>query len=76
MEIKGGHLIKKYVLGYECMGTAFLLISVNLGADLDSNFSALSISAMVLAIIIIFGPICGAHFNGAVTLSVLIREGR
>ena len=53
----------------------FLLIAVNIGGDLSANYGAMSTSIMVLAIIIIFGPICGAHFNGAVTLGVFIREG-
>jgi glycerol uptake facilitator-like aquaporin len=75
MEIIGGDKIKRYVLPYEFLGTALLLVSVNLGADLSVTFGAMSVSVMVCAIIIILAPICGAHFNAAVTLAVLIREG-
>ena len=52
------------------------MISFNLGASIEDAFGPFSVSVMVLAIIIILGPICGAHFNGAVTLAVLIREGK
>ena len=69
----------------EVLGTAFLLATVvgsgimgerladgNLALALLGN--TLATGAILVVIILIFGPISGAHFNPAVTLSFLIRR--
>ena len=69
----------------EVLGTAFLLATVvgsgimgerladgNLALALLGN--TLATGAILVVIILIFGPISGAHFNPAVTLCFLIRR--
>lgn len=69
----------------EFLGTAFLLAAVvgsgimaetlspsNAGVALLANTAATG--AILMVLILIFGPISGAHFNPAVTLAYLIRR--
>ncbi|MGB0575785.1 MAG: MIP/aquaporin family protein [Alphaproteobacteria bacterium] len=69
----------------EFLGTAFLLATVvgsgimaetlspsNTGVALLANTAATG--AILMVLILIFGPISGAHFNPAVTLAFLIRR--
>ena len=69
----------------EFFGTAFLLAAVigsgimgeklspsNPGVALLAN--TLATGAILAVLILIFGPISGAHFNPAVTLAFLIRR--
>ncbi len=69
----------------EWLGTAFLL-AVVVGSGImgerlaDGNVAlallgnTLATGAILMVLILIFGPISGAHFNPAVTLSFLIRK--
>ena len=69
----------------EVLGTALLLATV-VGSGImgerlaDGNLAlaflgnTLATGAILVVIILIFGPISGAHFNPAVTLSFLIRR--
>lgn len=72
-------------LAAEFLGTAFLLATVigsgimaetlsptNTGVALLANMAATG--AILMVLILIFGPISGAHFNPAVTLAFLIRK--
>ena len=72
-------------LAAEFLGTAFLLATVigsgimaetlspsNSGVALLANMAATG--AILTVLILIFGPISGAHFNPAVTLAFLIRR--
>lgn len=72
-------------LAAEFLGTAFLLATVigsgimaetlspsNTGVALLANMAATG--AILIVLILIFGPISGAHFNPAVTLAFLIRK--
>ncbi|NKB19453.1 MAG: aquaporin family protein [Alphaproteobacteria bacterium] len=69
----------------EFLGTAFLLATVvgsgimaetlspaNTGVALLAN--TIATGAILMVLILIFGPISGAHFNPAVTLAFLIRR--
>lgn len=69
----------------EFLGTAFLLATVvgsgimaetlspsNTGVALLAN--TIATGAILMVLILIFGPISGAHFNPAVTLAFLIRK--
>ena len=69
----------------EALGTAFLLIGVvgsgimaetlspeNIGVALLAN--AIATGCILYVLITILGPISGAHFNPAVTLSFLLRK--
>ncbi|SVE37905.1 uncharacterized protein METZ01_LOCUS490759, partial [marine metagenome] len=69
----------------EVLGTALLLATVVgsgiMGERLADGILALALlgntlatGAILVVIILIFGPISGAHFNPAVTLSFLIRR--
>ncbi len=69
----------------EGMGTAFLLMAIvgsgimaervmNGNAGLVLLANSIATGAALIALIIAFGPISGAHFNPAVTLSFAIRR--
>lgn len=72
-------------LGAEALGTAFLLAIVVgsgiMGAALSPANDAIALLGNTLAtgaglyvLIVIFGPVSGAHFNPAVTLAFLLRR--
>jgi len=70
MEVPGGHNNKLFVCLYEALGTAMLLLSINL-----SQGDATAVGLTLFSSIVVFGPVCGAHFNPAVTTAVFIKEG-
>ena len=70
----------------ECLGTAFLLAAVVgsgiMGERLAGGNAAIALLANSLAtgfalaaLIVAFGPRCGAHFNPLVTLAFAVRAG-
>ena len=72
-------------LAAEFIGTAFLLATVVgsgiMGENLAGGNVALALlgntiatGAILVVLILIFGPLSGAHFNPAVTLSFLLRK--
>ncbi|HLF58415.1 MAG TPA: MIP/aquaporin family protein [Alphaproteobacteria bacterium] len=72
-------------LAAEALGTALLLAAVVgsgiMGARLADGNAALALlgntaatGAMLFVLILIFGPVSGAHFNPAVTLAFLVRR--
>ena len=76
MEVPGGHANKLTVCLYEMIGTAFLLVGINLSRNLGAgSFQPVGVGLTLFGNIIMFGAISGGHFNPAVTLGVLIREG-
>ena len=71
-------------LAAEAIGTAFLLATVIgsgiMGESLSGGNAALALlgntlptGAMLVVLILIFGPVSGAHFNPAVTLAFALR---
>ena len=69
----------------EFLGTAFLLVTVvgsGIAGDTLSNgntaiallANAIATGAILVVLILIFGPVSGAHFNPAVTVSFLIQR--
>jgi glycerol uptake facilitator-like aquaporin len=71
MEVPGGHKNKALVCLYEALGTAILLIAINwIGGN-----NPVAISITFFAAIVILGNVSGAHFNPAVTIAVLIKNG-
>jgi glycerol uptake facilitator-like aquaporin len=80
------HGMLRRKLASEALGTGMLLVSVVgsgiMGERLASGISAIALlanslatGAALLVLILIFGPISGAHFNPAVTLSDAWRGG-
>lgn len=72
-------------LAAEFIGTAFLLATVVgsgiMGENLAGGNAAIALlgntiatGAILVVLILVFGPISGAHFNPAVTLSFLLRR--
>jgi len=78
MEVPGGKRNKLVVLLYELLGTCSLIYSVNMSANFQGggNFQAIAVGLMLTCNIMFLGGISGGHFNPAVTLAVLIKEGR
>jgi len=56
----------------EFVGTTFLVFTIGCNVHVGSLGAALSIGAMLSAMVFALGSVSGAHFNPAVTLSVLI----
>ena len=56
---------------YEALGTATLLIAINW----TSGANPYAIAITIFAAIVVFGSVSGAHFNPAVTIAVLIKNG-
>jgi glycerol uptake facilitator-like aquaporin len=72
-------------LAAEFIGTAFLLATVVGSGIMGENLSGgnvaiallgntIATGAILVVLILVFGPISGAHFNPAVTLSFLLRR--
>jgi len=62
----------KYVA--EFVGTYFLVLTVGCNVLTGSVGAALSIGAILMAMVFALGPVSGAHLNPAVTLSVLLSS--
>lgn len=73
MEVPGGHNNKAFVIISEVVGTALVMVAVNWGATGESTHQ--SIAGMVFILTQLFGGVSGGHFNPAVTLAVLFKEG-
>ena len=74
MEVKNGdqHMIRVCIC--ELIGTATLLYAINMSAG--SDYQPFAIGLTIAAAIHQFDAITGGHFNPAVTIAVLIREGK
>ena len=71
MEVPGGYENKCLVCLYEVMGTAVLILAIDL-----SMGNPLAIGLLLLCAIACFDRVCGAHFNPAVSIAVLLKEGK
>jgi len=69
--------IKLVICLYEAIGTAFLLLGVNCSSSTTDPYAMPMIaSIMYFAAYVTLSPVSGGHFNPAVTLGVVVREGR
>ena len=73
MEVPGGHDNKIFVCLYEFLGAALLIFTVN--ASQSGAFPPIAIGLALFAGINMWGAVCGAHFNPAVSIAVFIKEG-
>ena len=71
MEVEGASSHKLMVAIYELLGTAFLGFAI-----LVSSGSPEAVSMSVFMIILVLGPITGAHMNPAVTIAVYASNGK
>lgn len=54
-----------------------LMVAVNWGTNMTStNFQPIAVGLTLFANISILAPVCGGHFNPAVTLGVFFKEGK
>ena len=74
MEVKDGHNNKFWVLVLEMIGTANLLFAINTSAA--NGRQPFAVGLTIFGNICMFGEVTGGHFNPAVTLGVLIAEGK
>lgn len=74
MEVPGGNNNTMFVLLSELIGTAFVMMAVNWGGVSDSAPQCVAMTVFIL--IQLFGNISGGHFNPAVTLAMLFKEGK
>lgn len=72
MEVHSGKRNKLIVCIYEAIGTGLLIYAINVSQGGPSQ--KFGVSFMIFALILIAGPISGAHFNPAVTLGVYISN--
>lgn len=72
MEIVAAKDNKLIVFVYEALGTGLLLYAINL--QNGELFGQFGIAFMLFALLLIGGPITGAHYNPAVTLGVYISN--
>lgn len=72
MEIAAAKDNKAIVFVYEAFGTGLLIYAINL--QNGESFGQFGIAFMLFAMLLIGGPITGAHFNPAVTLGVYISN--
>ena len=72
METKIQKNNKVIVCLYESLGTGILLYAINMTQG--SPWGPFAVSFTIFALILIGGPITGAHYNPAVTLGVYISN--
>mmetsp|Transcript_16817 Transcript_16817/g.25913 ORF Transcript_16817/g.25913 Transcript_16817/m.25913 type:complete len:97 (+) Transcript_16817:74-364(+) len=60
------------VLGYECLGTAGLLMTVNWTGN--NNLQPFGVGILIFLMIVQLGDVSGGHFNPAVSLAVYVKE--
>lgn len=72
MEIAAAKDNKAIVFVYEAFGVGLLTYAINM--QKGESFGQFGIAFMLFAMLLIGGPITGAHFNPAVTLGVYISN--
>ncbi len=72
MEVPNGNNNKGLICFYEAFGTGLILYTVNISAV--GNKEPPTVAFAIMCIVIILSPVCGCHFNGAVTLGVLFKD--
>ena len=74
MEVQGSEGNKFFICVSEFIGTAMLIIAINWSSTSDS--APMAVGACVFVMATIFGTVSGGHFNPAVTLGMLWKEGK
>lgn len=73
MDVPNGNSYRSNICFFEGLGTGLLLISVNWGAV--GGKITFAVAFCLFSTILFLSPVCGSHFNPAVTLAVAIKEG-
>jgi glycerol uptake facilitator-like aquaporin len=72
MELRSGKRNKQIVCLYEAIGTGFVVYTSLMGkVSIEPNCAVVF---TIFALILVIGPVTGAHFNPAVTLAVYIQN--
>jgi len=59
----------------EFVGTAILVFTIQVSVGLGTDMAPLAIGLILVAIVFAGGPVSGAHYNPAVSLSIALRKG-
>lgn len=57
----------------ELVGTAILLMTIQVSVGIGSDLAPLAIGGVLITIVYAGGPISGAHYNPAISLAILLR---
>jgi glycerol uptake facilitator-like aquaporin len=72
MEIPNGIYFLSDICFFEGFATALLLITINWGAL--GGMQPFAVAFNVFSIAAFLSPVCGCHFNPAVTVAVAVKE--
>ena len=75
MDLPGGYYNKGMICLVEVLGTAILLININLGGLLHPGFGVFAGGFTIFVLIVIWGNVSGGHFNPAVTMAIYVKDG-
>jgi len=73
MDVPNGIKIRSDICFFEGFATALLLITINWGAL--GGLQPFAVAFNVFSMAVFLSPVCGCHFNPAVTVAIAVKEG-